>query len=368
MHTRNWIHWAIATFAILLSSCVNPIEIRPAIYPIFVECILQNNDTQTLTMRRSSPLGLQEYEAVENATAQVSMTDESGVPLEVYSFAYQGNGEWTSSFCPHGGAKYLLEIRADGNTELSAELTFPKDISIDRRFHYAYEDVVMFQKTNQQYYDQLHSEGKKDVSELIPGPIYKLNHTEPVVLLMCSDYLNYKQETCIATSLQTSMFNKSSIELRRDNIDYSGQTPYHSDIYYYSGKSLTNNFAIAHIEEYDNGLDDKLHALSFDHNMTYQGVCDTLVDANKYFMAYGGIYINDIEGNTSVALDDTPSFYSITVGLEEYLRMVYIKSSHQRIEGQDTLDNMFSGDDIYTNITGGYGIFGGAYKARVNSL
>ena len=128
----------IAVATILISSCVQPLEIKtdwdeP---PVVVHCVLKRiavdlykdaqYTTQTVELCYASAAGQDGFPNVQEAEVAIHCK-ESG---ETYTFINEGNGVWSSEFTPDYDCTYSLEIKIPGRETITAETRVPEKVSL----------------------------------------------------------------------------------------------------------------------------------------------------------------------------------------------------------------------------------------------
>ena len=127
----------LITALILLSSCVQPLEIEPQWEepPVIVHCVLKRNSsiniaeqytTQTVELCYASATGQDEFAKVQEAEVTVYDKDRK----KAFTFTNEGNGVWTSEFTPDYDCTYCLEIKIPGRETITAETRVPEKVEV----------------------------------------------------------------------------------------------------------------------------------------------------------------------------------------------------------------------------------------------
>lgn len=115
-----------AVLALTLASCVETIDLDPHDDgSLVVNCVLTEDDTQTLELYYTSGLSGDEPEPVKDA--EVRLMDSDGVAAE---FKRGEDGLWRAVYHPVYDMQYCLEVEAEGQS-LRAFTRFPTDIHVD---------------------------------------------------------------------------------------------------------------------------------------------------------------------------------------------------------------------------------------------
>ena len=113
-----------------ITACVQEIPApSPGERKVSVSCVLNNSDTQRLTLTYSkAPYSGSYFNEVEHAEATLY---ENNQPVGV--FTKDGYGEWELAFRPEPGAQYRLEVKIPGEPVLSAVTSMPDVVDISLR-------------------------------------------------------------------------------------------------------------------------------------------------------------------------------------------------------------------------------------------
>ena len=128
----------LITALILLSSCVQPLEIEPQWEepPVVVHSVLRRvgldlykdaqYTTQTVELYYAGATGQAEPPEVQEAEVTIYCKDNG----ETYSFTNEGNGVWSSEFTPDYDCTYSLEIKIPCRETITAETRSPEEVRV----------------------------------------------------------------------------------------------------------------------------------------------------------------------------------------------------------------------------------------------
>ena len=116
---------SVLPMAAFFAACVEPIDLDAGEEPqVVVSCILTENDVQTLEMYYTTTLMDGIRRPVENAEVTLKY-DYAGAR----KFNYVGDGFWQCEYKPEYGKRYNLVIEFEGHV-LQASTTFPSDVTV----------------------------------------------------------------------------------------------------------------------------------------------------------------------------------------------------------------------------------------------
>lgn len=104
----------------LMTSCLDGIELDTGERVLNVYCVLENSPEQELELSYIAPTGGTSSVVGEDVT--ITLYDE-GSP--VGSFTRTSETTWTLDYSPQGGHSYKLEVKVAGENTLSAETKYP---------------------------------------------------------------------------------------------------------------------------------------------------------------------------------------------------------------------------------------------------
>ncbi len=112
--------------AAVMTSCVEPIALDAGDEGrLVVNCILTEGDVQTLELYRTSPVYGGELVPVTDADVRLTYGNN-----RVVEFTYDGGGLWKAEHKPYYDQLYHLEVTAGGRV-LKGMTTFPTDVRVD---------------------------------------------------------------------------------------------------------------------------------------------------------------------------------------------------------------------------------------------
>ncbi len=115
----------------LLASCVEDIDMDTGEeLPLVVDCVLKMDTVQTLRLYHMKRLSAGGYEQVADAKVELHQIQWNGNLLKVADFHRQEGLLWETRFEPAFGASYRLSITLPGREEISATTTFPEDMRL----------------------------------------------------------------------------------------------------------------------------------------------------------------------------------------------------------------------------------------------
>ena len=389
----------IFLFLILTASCVQPVDIPPAPQEVFVKCILMNDTVQTVELYYSGAIGADRFEPVENAVVRIA-TDtvkQSAVPpgsdpkppYATYEFNYAGDGRYISDFQPHHRT-YHLEVLIPGRERISSSVTYPTVPTVighfippmnwlnddhdglwDRLGEEGYFHLLPWNTDIRPYRAQI-DELRKTVGDerlvhsQIPGTAFSLDSCPRILYIIGFNEKNGRLQRAqhLAT---THRYVDPSNSIRRSY--YSGDPVVRTEstvrLYYeygiasaYDGLTLHDGYLrIVSPENYDNGLD------------------SLYICSNTY------VFVNDYPfrkfnfSNTFAIVGDISYDYWLGDGRAErsFLYFCSVSDSYDRylqdvqrvLPNGDVLSTLYTDAlKLYTNIEGGYGIFGAMSTQR----
>ena len=115
----------------LLVSCVEDIDMDTGEeLPLVVDCVLKMDTVQTLRLYHMKRLSAEGYEPVADAKVELQMVQKNGNLLKVADFHRREGILWETRFEPDFGESYRLSITLPGKEEISATTTFPEDMRL----------------------------------------------------------------------------------------------------------------------------------------------------------------------------------------------------------------------------------------------
>lgn len=185
-----------------LSSCVQDLVIDFGSQKgVAVDCVLRMQETQTLRLYKLKEIYGSDARAVEDATVTLSAYDEEGeVYLDVAEFRHDGGMEWKASYQPEHGVKYRLTVNVPGEKEIYAETKFPDDLRLiqgssgyEMPFRHG-SDMVLDTLSFEVFHFRVHKANIVMTLKETPAPCdFKYVDGEPVPF---RDYREVYQDSC----------------------------------------------------------------------------------------------------------------------------------------------------------------------------
>lgn len=375
MRILRWI--GVAFSIILMAGCVQTAVIPEPEPSVVVKGLLMNDTIQQVSLYYSGTIGATTYDPVEDAF--VVVTETGGVE---HLFTYAGGGKYLSDFRPVPSRKYKLQVTIPGRDTLSATTTFPQKMSIQSHFfppalyvnesywdqkNPSREEVVEFNRMFPWGYniavDQRESARQivgASILAQMPGIIYELETSYPEAVYV----VGVNEEKGVKTRAQSLATNHLFVDpanRSKSRYHWDSEPGPSSSIHrcYDDAIATTNNGLPLHTgylriasptERYDNGLGQIPQIVRF-----LVGASHDNIDASPLFAVVGDISYNYWWDD---ARQRRSSLYFCSVS-PEYDR--YLQDCWQQTvstEG-DLLASLYvDASRIYTNIQGGYGVFG----------
>ncbi len=113
-------------------SCIEDITLDLGLEEgIAVNCVLRMRETQTLRLYKLKEIYGADARSIEDATVVLSAFDEkSGEYSDVAEFEHKEGLEWSASYLPEYGVKYRLTVSISGKDPITAETRFPEDLRL----------------------------------------------------------------------------------------------------------------------------------------------------------------------------------------------------------------------------------------------
>jgi len=378
----------------MMAGCIQPVEITPpAERAIIVKSILMNGAIPTVELYYSGAVGDTNFDPVEDA--QVMIATRAG---SVYQLNHEKNGRYLGSFIPNPNQTYHLTVLVPGRDTISATTTIPEKFEMNSAFFPPEEwledsdrvlkDLLIpelstpdfpfydWEEYNRIYpwgfrkigkaVEEMRSTGGSSLMGLMPGMIFSVVSSWPRVMYI----VGTKEEGGKTVRVKHLATN----HLLADNANL-GETVYRSEDNVtvdtplrqqferavgtrYEGLPLHDDYLrIISDGDYDNGLREvySLISRSSVYNNNY------LHDASPFFSVVGDFTYN-YWGEDGAGRHSSLYFCSVS---EEY--DLYLQDCHRQIADRkgDILTSLYSNaTNNYTNVHGGFGIFGAMYVLR----
>ena len=379
--------------ALIGCSCVQELRVEPAKdFPVCVKCILSSSDDiQSLDIVYAAPLNSESFKPVKEATIKLYKVSDSG-KTDVASFFYDEGSRWTCNFRPECGSSYRLEISIPGRDLIYSETEVPSPISVDYLSVPAYEDVVSKSESelypydfsgNQIFIDELHKEGIKDLCEVMPGPLYRVNADEDVDVIVTAPYSGNRDIFFVPLKIDGFISQTSNGTDLFHGIEDITFTTAGGRVYMswmtseYDGANMYQNYFLAHIpEDFQNGLSGVSTVGNLFGTRNFMLLYDNpgvqhefRVDPRKFFIILAlekwddkyEIYAKGFSKNY-----ENLTFTRISGELKKYYSDVASKRPQSEIT--DILEKLYMGDDIYSNVENGSGIFGSTFTTTAQPM
>ncbi len=383
----------VILFPFMMAGCIQTVEIAPQKErEVVVKCILMNDADPTVELYYSSAIGDGRFDPVEDARVMISTKAGS-----IYQLEHEKEGRYLGDFHPNPGQTYHLLVLVSGRDTITATTTIPGKFEMTTAFfppeewledsERLWNDLYIPEESSPdwpvhdwQEYDRIYpwrcmkddkgieamrSESGPSLMDLMPGMIFSVVSSWPRVLYI----VGARAEGGEMVHVQHLATN----HLLVDNANLDGKA-YHQDFDAVADTSLLQRFeraVAARYEElplhddylrivsngdYDNGLGEVYRLVDKDKLSQ-----DRLCDASPYFTVVGDISYNYWgEGH-----DWTRSSIFFCSVSEEYDH--YLQDCHRQMAAMegDVLASLYSNATTnYTNINGGFGIFGAMYVLR----
>lgn len=284
---------------------------------VVVNCLLNDDDVQKLKLTRTTKVeNLDGFEIIADAKISLNEVSETGTFL-AGEFVYKGGGEYTLDYRPKPGSRYRLNVLTPQSESLFAETQMPEAIP-----------VVPFDIMKMAHdWSNFKREG------LIPDFIF-FNLSKITAAIM---YI--LQEAPIKNALSVSQLNSEII-----HSDILTSIPLHYKLKPQIYATCSNDFS------------DKFNKIKPTDSTDIRYWFYYVLRIFEKREIYGGDWKTlGVGGQDSTGM----VAFSIKTLSAEYLS--YIKSVMTKAwtyQDETGLSSMFDISNIYTNISGGYGIFG----------
>lgn len=382
-------------FLSMITGCIHTVEIAPPEdRAVVVKCILMNDATPTVELYYSGAVGDTHFDPVENA--QVMISTQAG---SVYPFNYEKDGRYLGHFLPNPGQSYHLTVLVPGRDSISAMTTIPEKFEMEAAFFPPeewLEDAERIKSTLQipelstpdfpiydweEYYriypwgltgsyrkalEKMHTEGGSSIMDLMPGIVFSIVSSWPRVLYIVgireeggeTTHVNHlatnhllADKANLGEKFYHPVYDATADTSLRQRFERAVDTRY-------EGLPLHDDYLrIVSDGDYDNGLG-KVYRI-VDRSQVVPD--DYLMDASTFFAVVGDFSYNYWNEDREY-LHSSLYFCSVS---EEY--DLYLQDSHRQIASMkgDILTTLYSNaTNNYTNIRGGFGIFGAMYVLR----
>lgn len=379
-----------ASLLLAATGCVQPVEIAPpAEREVFVKCVLEKGkDTQRAVLLYSGGIGEEDFKPVENATLVVNGPVKSYSRNKDYGFHHIGNGVYEVPLDPVDGAEYRLKVAIPGRDTLEATTRMPSAFTISVDFNppevwfqnefvlFPYGDEMTYYWVDpwvnpwipysKDAYDRFKKEGRGLLCVEMPGMIFQLDSLDNRHLYILG---RIEDSTGVISPIRELATN----HMLADNVnanarsyqvedepavpDTARRPRYERAIHrYYRGLPLHDAYLrIDCPADFDNGLRDIV--LLFDEYDAH------FIEASRYFTIVGSFEYNIWGSYDPDKAHPVLYFCSVSEEYDRYLQSV--QGSLVAAEG-DLLSSLYGVAGGYSNIRGGYGVFGAVSALRHN--
>lgn len=378
----GWICLWTVSLLLAATGCVQPVEIEPpAEREVFVKCVLdKGKEIQQVILLYSGGLGDKQFDPVMDAEVIVSGPTSMYPHPKDYAFQAISAGIYEGGMKPIDGGVYTLKVVIPGRDTLEAVTTMPQAFSISSHI---FPPEVWLEEGNDNQpdmnpwaffkchksYEQMKASGGRSLLSEMPGIIYCLDSLAHHHLYVLGRIEDASGAITPIKQLATNhlLVDKVNVNGKKYGVPngaaVSGANPrqrYESYIKQcYSDLPLHDRYLrIDFPDNYDNGLRN-IYQVVLSSGEEPEDVVK--MDATRYFAVVGdfdyniwGEYDHD---NTHPVL----YFCSVSEEYDSYLKSV--QASLVEAEG-DLLSTLYGESSGYTNICGGYGVFGAVNTMR----
>ena len=321
----------------MLVSCVEQVEYASIEEsPLVVHCILTNDPVQSLDIRKVSGYGNQSVLLPDNIEAVLK--NAAGETCCVFERKTANN--WEAAFQPEYGRQYTLSIYVDSIEQIRATTTFPKEYYVMQFMKYRQGPLIQYLYCS----CELRVPAVDDKGwKVLSGAIYR-DKANLWIFPKDKDYIatthpsvdNFNMSTLKVFDLPC--FSRDSILTWRmeDNVGKRWIKEWYSDL------PLFEQFVrIPFPKAFNNGED------------------PADISSSPLYTERSFILIANFPKKHSLANGRYFTVYEVSDELDLYLKSVYEKKVNK---GRD-MRLIYDHDNVYSNISGGVGIFG-AFVAR----
>ncbi len=119
---------ALLLAALPLASCVEDIDLSSRYErKVVVNCVLEDSDTQTLSLSYNSVVGSFSHDEITDADVTLSCDRE-----EVGRFEHKSYMRWELAYTPEAGREYTLTVRVPGHEDITASTVMPRACGLSK--------------------------------------------------------------------------------------------------------------------------------------------------------------------------------------------------------------------------------------------
>lgn len=367
--------------------CVQPVEIAPPEErEVFVKCILEKGAThQQVLLLYSGGIGEDQFEPVTNAA----------VTINGHKFENLGDGLYDRHMEPRDGETYTLQVSIPGRDMLEATTTMPRYFSFSswmiapeertKEIGGIWGDIatlpyirpcMWMQDIVLSSYEQAKQLGGRTLNAEMPGMLFRLDSLakDGFYYIPGHHHLYILGRIEDSTGVIAPIRELATNHLLVDKVNENGRSyqvatepaipdtaikPKYERIIkkYYEGLALHDGYLrIDYPENYDNGLRNiyETREISY-HEKPYT------IDVTRYFVIVGDFEYNYWGTTDLKQAHPVLYFCSVSEEYDRYLRSV--QTALVNAEG-DLLSTLYGEASGYSNVKGGYGIFGAVSTLR----
>lgn len=310
--------------ALLLWGCVDLLPSKSGNSgAVVVNCLLNDGDVQKLNLTRTSKVeAVDGFNVITNANAYLYELNGSDIQL-AGEFEHVGNGDYSLHYRPAPGKRYKLEVSTFEGENLSGVTQMP-------------EAVVVIPYSQRRLHDDLY--GEKNGNALIPD----FDYYAPGVKKGTDMYILEKAplKNVIWVSILT------------------GKTIHEDILTSVPGDYVLSPIITASSSNYLSSFFNKLNP-SDSLDLTYWLYYTMrLFDKKEIIYDWKLMFFRELDSTVMTAF----SIKTLSAEYDTYLKSVMTKA--WTFQDETGLSSMFDISKVYTNITGGYGVFG-AYSEEL---
>lgn len=373
----------VAILLMAATGCVQPVEIQPSEErEVFVKCILEKGkEKQQAILLYSGGIGDERFDPVMEAEVVLSGPTRSYPRTKSYPMHHIGDGVYEAAFEPIDGGAYTLQAFIPGRDTLEAVTTMPQAFSISS--HIVPPEVWLEEGNDNQpdlnpwaffkchqAYEQMKASGGRSLLSEMPGLLFRLDSLSHHHLYVLGRMEDASGVVAPITQLATNhrLVDNVNVNGKKYGLsrgaEMSAANPRERyDIYIkqgYAELSLHDGYLrIDYPVNYDNGLRNIYQVILPSGSEEPEDV--EIIDATRYFAVVGDFDYG--YWGTFDKQEPHPVLYFCSVS-EEYDRYLKtVQASLADAEG-DLLSTLYGDSGGYSNIRGGYGVFGAISTLR----
>lgn len=350
-------------------SCVRDVSMDAKEKPqVVVNYIMSNDSVQTLNLSFTKGASLQNAPSLTDAVAALYCEDR-----HVGNFVHRDNGEWTLDYAAVPGKNYRLEVQVPGYGPIHAEQQMPPEPDLEALFYNKMSPYVEpwsgwieipWDPENQNgsiFGDTIYSWPEDEIRPAYEVFYFINKYSAPIWLCI----MNYNEKTGrheIAEDIYTDAYaddlnitDRVYVTLSKDEPNpYKLKKQYEKTI-------LAETFYSAHHMELYPNLAGKPCYKSFLRIPRGEQMFSLVCSYEGDYCESGGSYNRRIDNMEDIENKGYLLCAAVSEDYDKYLIEAY---NYQQIQESTDLSTIYLRDNIYTNITGGLGIFGAQVISR----